>query len=151
MKIHESHGVRTFRRDMRSIELALEIRDRVRAASEAYLSDVAAAIVTPNAYQAVERVLPFETGGMVYAVESDGPTRAWRKTRRIVARPGRLEDCEPRRAPAPGGLAARVEARIAEAEKFTNVFALREEARRYMDGRLAAIEARLAELERSQK
>ena len=140
--IHESNGVRSFRADN---PLAAEIKSAVKlAGGSAYLSDVAAVI--GGVYQTVERSLPFEADGLVYRVESPGATKAYRKTKKIVARPGRLEDHAPvkRRS----SIEARLEARLSELAAFTNVFALREEARRYMESRLSAIEARLAKLEK---
>ena len=158
MKIHESEGVRTFRRDVRSVNIAKAIHAlfTVRELSQRYLSDLekeldwwAAGHMTEAArYQAVQRSMPFEIAGLVYRVESEGQTRVYQKSKRIVVSPGRLEDYAPTRPKKATTIDKRIDARLQELEGWTNVFALREEARRYMDARLEAIEERLQKLER---
>lgn len=148
MKIHVSSGVRTFRKDLRSVDMSLSIKSALGGATEAWLSDVARSIGPDAAtYQAVQRSMPFEIGGMVYSVENEGQTRAYHKSKKIVVRAGRLEDYAPRREKAKTTLDKKIDARLAEIEKFVNLYALREEARRYMDSRLDAIERRLTDLE----
>ena len=158
MKIHESEGVRTFRRDVRSVNIAKAIHvafEREKAASW-FLADIledldwlGPEILSPAAaYQAVQRSMPFEIAGLVYRVESEGQTRVYQKSKRIVVSPGKLEDYAPERPKKAATIDKRIDARLKELEGWTNVFALREEARRYMDARLEAIEERLQKLER---
>ena len=164
MKIHESEGVRTFRRDVRSVNIAKaihalfdrEIAPRRFIKESLYLSDVLQGLnwggpddlSSAAAYQAVQRSMPFEIAGLVYRVESEGQTRVYQKSKRIVVSPGRLEDYAPARPKKATTIDKRIDARLQELEGWTNVFALREEARRYMDARLEAIEERLQKLEK---
>lgn len=106
-------------------------------------------ILSPAAaYQAVQRSMPFEIAGLVYRVESEGQTRVYQKSKRIVVSPGRLEDYAPAHPKKATTIDKRIDARLKELEGWTNVFALREEARRYIDAKLEAIEERLQKLER---
>ena len=141
MKIQESQGIRTYGRGLRSILLA----KRLTREDLGYLADVAESL--GHSYQSVERVLPFEHDGFVYRIVSDAPTKPYRKTKRVVAELGRLEDFPPARAARKPSLEAKIDARVGELAQWTNIFALREEARRYMDARLEAIEVRLEAIE----
>jgi hypothetical protein len=165
--IYESQGVRTFRRSMRTIDLALTIhqalgtkatrRDGTSLVNWMYLADLVkmlapvegSPIPCPALYQATQRTMPFEIDGLVYSVESPTETRAYQKSKTVVARPGRLEDYAPVRDVPKGTMDARIEAKVAELAQWTNVFALREEARKYMDARLGAIEKRLSIVEKA--
>ena len=162
MRILEVDGVRTFRRELRAVQLAQAIGKALGGRPEAYLSDIVKAMdwpytidpLTTAAYQATARALPFEIAGVVYTLESGEAPRAWRKSKTIVARPGRLEDYTPPstgsgREKARAPIDARIDARVGELAQWTNVFALREEARKYMDARLGAIEERLSIVEKA--
>jgi hypothetical protein len=146
MTVQERDGVRTFRRDFRSIELARAIHVVLRSRTELYLVDLAKEL--GESYQTTERVLPFEIGGMVYLVVSETQTRVYQKSKKVVAKVGKLEDYAPRRPAPKTTLDRKIETKLAEIEKFVNLFALREEARRYIDARLEVIEARLMQVER---
>lgn len=160
MRIHQHNGVRSFKRDLRSFDIALAVKAALGQQAEMFLSDAVLAtqaIVADDgestvaaplySYQAVARALPFEIDGMVYSVPP-AETRAYRKSLKIVVAPGRLEDHAPPQRSRRGNGA--LEAKLSELAQFTNVFALREEARKYMDARLETIEKRLDAIEKLQ-
>lgn len=172
MKVYVSEGVRTWRRGVESAALALELvrvfadLKSVGAWEESrgcWFADIVSALraahpeldgMTPaGSYQAVERCLPFEHAGLVYRTVTVGSQgRMYDKTKGVVASPGMLESCAPV-SKRQKSLARRVEEavaeKVAEVEPFANLYAMREEARRYMDARLSALEARVAELEKA--
>jgi hypothetical protein len=163
MKIYEFEGVRTFRRDVRSIRLARAIQAAMKGLDEALLAKVVRALVWPGddevspvaRYQAVRRAMPFEIDGVVYNVVADFPLRQFLKpgaavrfaprTQNVVIRPGRLEDYAPQSEPPKRDA---ISVKLKELAQWTNVFALREEARKYMDARLEVIESRLSIVEK---
>ncbi len=117
------------------------------------LSDVAAIYAAGEmslgaAYLRLERALPFEVDGSLYFIATD---RGQKIIKQIA---GRLESCPLERAArttARPKLAAivneAVDKRLSELEGFVNLYALRQEAWRYMQSVEARLEARIAALE----
>jgi hypothetical protein len=170
MKIYENLGVRTYRRGFESARIALAIvrvaadLKRVGAWTEergCWFADVVnrlreddatlGAMLPPASYQAISRAVPFEYEGLLYRrVKVGDQGKMYEKTQALKFEPGRLvADTKPEKGPK--SLKARVseavEAELAKAEPFANVFALREEARKYIDAKFAALESRVAKLE----
>jgi hypothetical protein len=108
-------------------------------------------MLPPASYQAISRAVPFEYEGLLYRrVKVGDQGKMYEKTQALKFEPGRLvADTKPEKGPK--SLKARVseavEAELAKAEPFANVFALREEARKYIDAKFAALESRVAKLE----
>ena len=173
MRIYDIEGFRTFRRGYESVRIARALvgvcagLKRVGAwevTRGCWFADVVnrlrtddaalGAMSPPASYQAIERCLPFEHEGVVYRVKVGGKQgRMYDKTKGLVFEAGSLADLIPGSKAAPKSLKSRVAAavaeKVAEVEPFANLYAMREEARRYMDARLSALEARVAELEKA--
>ena len=131
MKIYEFEGVRTYRRSHASAMMAKQIVGSVLLFdNEPTISGMASRVrgerSLGGAYLSVQRALPFEYEGLLYRLVGS----------RIVCAPGSLEDvAPPKRAPAGAEvLAALVKAEMAKLEPFVSIYALREEARKLLDG-----------------
>lgn len=146
MKIYEhivsGEAVRSYRKDAASAGLAF--RASLLAPTNLFLSDIAANLNLdmkgPAAYQAVQRAFPIERKGLVYRIERDPRAQRYSKSKQVAVSPGRLEDFPPAARPKPKGAAldelVRVEVarQLGEIEKFVNVFAMREECCKLIDG-----------------
>ncbi len=173
IRVYESEGIRTWRRGLESVRIARAVVVAVEGLrflqiwkedAGCYFADVVLRLRAENveglknvkpatSYQAVERSLPFECGGWLYWIEKgEEQTKKYERTKRLRRRRGRLEELEGEERTGQKSLGARVreevDARMMELEPLKNVYAMREEARRYMDAKFGALEARIAELEK---
>lgn len=169
MHVFEFDGIRTFRRGADSGALtqavAAAVADLERLGlSCVFLADVVGRVRAAGllgnlkaaaGYQSVSRCFPFEKGGEVWRIEGGSRGGRYEKVKKVVHAPGRLEAFEPSRE-GQVTLNQRIESKLAELGQWTNIYAMREEAKKYMDGKLGAFEAevarlaaRVAELEKS--
>jgi hypothetical protein len=150
----EGCTIRTWRKDVAAAHLAHWIYVKGPGMT---LSDLAQdyaenAMSIGAAYLRLERALPFEVDGMVFIAMTQ------RGHKIVSAVAGKLESVSPKlveRDPVSRPRLSQlvdetVDKRLKELEGWVNVFALREEAFRYMEGVEKRLEARIAALEESE-
>lgn len=131
MTIYEFEGVRTYRRSHASAMVAKRICIWFGAGCRT-VAELAKELRGDRslgaAYLGVQRAFPFEDAqlGLVYSLKGVD----------VICKKGRLEDVEPPKRSAIGreSIAALVKAEVAKLETFVNIYALREEARKLLEG-----------------
>lgn len=147
----EGHVIRTWRKDVAAAHLAHWIYTKGPGmALTDYAQDYGAGDMTiAAAYLRIERALPFEIDGHIFFITTK------RGHKGVSAIAGKLEEFPPERVDRPpvrrpqldAMVSSAVDQRLKELEGWVNVFALREEAFRYMEGVEKRLEARIAALE----
>lgn len=127
----DGHKIRLYRRDQTAAELALWASDfpGMTLMEVAQKLAESSGLSTAAAYLRLERLFPFEIDAVAFGLDAH---------KRIEYLPGqRLDDWRaPDRAPKSkdASIDTAVDAKLRELEGWVNVFALREEAWRYMQG-----------------
>ena len=127
----DGHKIRLYRRDRTAAELALWVSDfpGMTLMEVAQKLAESTGLTTAAAYLRIERLFPFEIDAVAFGLD------AHKRIEYLLGR--RLDDWRaPDRAPASKApsIDATIDAKLRELEGWINVFALREEAWRYMQG-----------------